>query len=187
MRIYVGNLPYTYDDQQLATLFQSHGEIASARIVLDRESGRSRGFGFIEMPDEGAARSAMDAMNGKPIDGRPLVVNEARPSAAHTGGGGPRPPRESSPPRPQRDGGGYSGGGGFSSGPRPSRGERPGGGERGGERGGGDRGGKRSSRSSDSDRRPSRGRNHDDSSSGDWGGNRGGGRRRGGDDQSWED
>ena len=183
MRIYVGNLPYTYDDQQLATLFQSHGEIASARIVLDRESGRSRGFGFIEMPDESAARTAMEAMNGRPIDGRPLVVNEARPSAAHTGGGGPRPPRENGPPRPPRDAGGFSGGG-FSNGPRPSRGERSGGG---GERGGGgDRGGKRSSRSNDSERKPSRGRNADDSSSGDWGGNRGG-RRRGGDDQGWDD
>ncbi len=180
MRIYVGNLPYTFDDQQLAVLFQPHGEIASARIVLDRESGRSRGFGFIEMPDESAARTAMGAMDGHRIDGRPLVVNEARPSAPHTGGSGPRPPREIAPPHPQRNGSAPHGGG-FPSEPRPQRGDRAGGGA--GD--GADRGSKRSSRTSESDRRPSRGRKADDSSS-DWSGGRGG-RRRGGEDQSWDD
>src|SRR5687767_5217629 len=152
MRIYVGNLPYSYDDQELASLFQSFGEVSSARIVLDRESGRSRGFGFVEMPDENAARSAMGGMNGHRIDGRPLQVNEARPSAAHTGGGGPRRDRD----------GGAGPSGGFSSGPRPPRSERPGGGPPGGGGGGGGggghQGGRRPTRSHESERRPSRGR-----------------------------
>jgi RNA recognition motif-containing protein len=184
MRIYVGNLPYSYDDQELAALFQSHGEITSARIVLDRESGRSRGFGFIEMADENAARTAMNAMNGQRVDGRPLIVNEARPSTnggprregggGPSGGygGGPRPPRADRPSGGGGHSGGFSGGGGHSGGHS--------GGQSGGHSGG-HSGGKRPHRSREEGGRP-RGRNADESEQ--WG-NRG--RRRGGQGGDWEE
>jgi RNA recognition motif-containing protein len=78
-KIYVGNLSFSNDDQDLAAIFSPHGEVASAKVVLDRETGRSRGFGFVEMSDDNAAMQAIQAVNGQEIDGRTLTVNEARP------------------------------------------------------------------------------------------------------------
>ncbi len=78
-KIYVGNLSFNSNDHDLAALFSTHGEVASAKIVTDRDTGRSRGFGFVEMTDDDAATRAIDAMNGQEVDGRTLTVNEARP------------------------------------------------------------------------------------------------------------
>jgi RNA recognition motif-containing protein len=79
MNIYVGNLPYSTDRDQLREIFSAYGEVTAARIVNDRESGRSKGFGFVEMADDAAARQAIEALNGNEIGGRKAVVNEARP------------------------------------------------------------------------------------------------------------
>lgn len=88
MKIYVGNLPFSVNDEGLRTAFSAHGSVTSAQIVMDRETGRPRGFGFIEMSNDDEARKAIAAMNGKDLDGRQLVVNEARPKEAGSGGGG---------------------------------------------------------------------------------------------------
>lgn len=88
MKIYVGNLSFDTDEAALRDAFAQHGEVEEAVIITDRETGRSRGFGFITMPDDGQAKAAIEAMNGQPLDGRSLNVNEARPKAA--GGGGRR-------------------------------------------------------------------------------------------------
>lgn len=85
----MGNLPYSYDSSALESLFSSYGEVESAAVITDRDTGRSRGFGFVEMPDE-AARRAIEELNGKDVDGRPLTVNEARPRREGGGGGGGR-------------------------------------------------------------------------------------------------
>lgn len=77
--VYVGNLPYNIDDEQLAQIFQEHGAVSSAKVVMDRETGRSRGFGFVEMANEDEASAAIEALNGTDMGGRKLVVNEARP------------------------------------------------------------------------------------------------------------
>ncbi len=87
MNIYVGNLPYTFDSQQLSELFEPYGEVTSAQVITDRETGRSRGFGFVEMADD-AARKAIEELADSEIGGRRLTVNEARPRG---GGGGGRP------------------------------------------------------------------------------------------------
>ncbi|MBI5443212.1 MAG: RNA-binding protein [Deltaproteobacteria bacterium] len=87
MKLYVGNLPYTTDDGSLRALFEAFGEVHSARVVSDRDSGQSKGFGFVEMNDSDA-QSAMGALNGQEHGGRTLRVNEARPQEARTGGGG---------------------------------------------------------------------------------------------------
>ena len=79
MNIYVGNLPYSIDRDQLREIFAAYGEVAAARIVNDRETGRSKGFGFVEMADDAQARAAIEALNGSDIGGRKAVVNEARP------------------------------------------------------------------------------------------------------------
>ncbi|MES1944661.1 RNP-1 like RNA-binding protein [Salinisphaera sp. PC39] len=79
MNIYVGNLPWSTTEDSLRELFESYGEVSSAKVITDRETGRSRGFGFVEMPDDGAAQSAIDALNDKDFEGRNLRVNEARP------------------------------------------------------------------------------------------------------------
>ena len=79
MDIYVGNLPYSAGDEELKSEFTRYGSVNSARVVMDRDSGRSKGFGFVEMPDHGEAQSAIDAMDGSMMDGRALKVNEARP------------------------------------------------------------------------------------------------------------
>lgn len=121
MKIYVGNLSFNTSESQLRTLFEAHGEVASASLVMDRETGRPRGFGFVEMNDDAAAKAAMAALNGKNVDGRDLTVNEAKP---REGGGGGR--------------GGFGGGGG---GGRGGFGGGGGGGRRDGGGGGGGRGG----------------------------------------------
>jgi len=79
MRIYVGNLPFSMNDDSLRSLFEPHGSVESATVVTDRDSGRSRGFGFVEMGDDGEARAAMQALNLQEVDGRSLRVDEARP------------------------------------------------------------------------------------------------------------
>jgi len=79
MNIYVGNLSYRMDDGELRGVFEEFGEVSSARIINDRETGRSKGFGFVEMPDEASANEAIEALNGKEIAGRNIRVNEARP------------------------------------------------------------------------------------------------------------
>jgi len=128
MNIYVANIAYSAKDQDLRELFEAFGEVTSAKIIMDRATNRSRGFGFVEMSDDNAGRQAIEGTNGKPFHGRDLVVNEARPRTEgagdrggfRSGGGG------------GGDRGGYRGGGG---------------GDRGGYRGGGgdrDRGGERS-------------------------------------------
>ena len=79
MNIYVGNLPWKTEEYELRELFTQHGQVGSARILKDRETGRSRGFGFVEMPNDDEARAAIEALNGYELDGRGLRVNEARP------------------------------------------------------------------------------------------------------------
>lgn len=92
MKIYVGNLSFNTTEAQLRDLFAAHGTVTSAAVVTDRETGRARGFGFVEMSDDGQARAAMTALNGKNVDGRDLTVNEAKPreSSGNRGGGGNR-------------------------------------------------------------------------------------------------
>ncbi|HCF94472.1 MAG TPA: RNA-binding protein [Verrucomicrobia bacterium] len=99
MDIYVGNLPYSADDQDLKELFEQYGKVTSARVVMDKFSGQSKGFGFVEMPDSSEANQAIDATNEQEFMGRNLRVNESqpRPRTGGPGGGG---------------GGGYRGGGG---------------------------------------------------------------------------
>ncbi|MFO8073258.1 MAG: RNA-binding protein [Polyangia bacterium] len=79
MRIYVGNLPFNTDDDELRSLFEDHGAVDSAKVITDRESGRSRGFGFVEMLNDEEAKKAIDAMTDFEHGGRTLTVNEARP------------------------------------------------------------------------------------------------------------
>ena len=79
MKIYVGNLSWNADESDLRDAFSVHGEVTSAQIITDRESGRSRGFAFVEMPNDAEAKDAIDAVNGKEIDGRQVKVNEAKP------------------------------------------------------------------------------------------------------------
>ncbi|MDP7560403.1 MAG: RNA-binding protein [Planctomycetota bacterium] len=87
MNIYVGNLAYEVNDEDLEEAFKEHGEVASARVISDRYSGRSRGFGFVEMSDDTEAQAAITALNGKDLKGRALNVNQARPRE-NSGGGG---------------------------------------------------------------------------------------------------
>ncbi len=79
MKLYVGNLPYGVGDDELRSMFEEHGSVRSAKVIMDRETGRSRGFGFVEFGSAGEGESAMSALNGTQMDGRRLVVNEARP------------------------------------------------------------------------------------------------------------
>lgn len=79
MNIYVGNLPYRMNDDELRDLFAPFGEVTSAKVIMDKMTDRSKGFGFVEMPDDTAATKAINEVNGKDIGGRPLRVNEARP------------------------------------------------------------------------------------------------------------
>lgn len=85
MNIYVGNLSYETDDAALRAAFEAHGQVASAQVIVDRETGRSRGFGFVEMPSEQEALAAIEALNGQEVEGRRLNVQRAR-----GGGGGGR-------------------------------------------------------------------------------------------------
>lgn len=88
MRLYVGNLPYAVDDSALRDMFAEHGEVSSAEVISDRMTGRSKGFGFVEMPDASQANAAIEALNGQDHGGRPLTVNEAKPREERGGGGG---------------------------------------------------------------------------------------------------
>ncbi len=87
-KIYVGNLPWSSTSASLETLFSAHGTVTSAEVISDRETGRSRGFGFVEMESDEAAQQAIEALNGTEVDGRPITVNEARERAPRSGGGG---------------------------------------------------------------------------------------------------
>jgi RNA recognition motif-containing protein len=97
-KLYVGNLPYSVADSDLQRLFEAHGSVVSAQVIMDRDTGRSKGFGFVEMGSDSEAQAAIAEMNGKEVDGRSLTVNEARPKPEGGGGRGGR--------------GGYGGGGG---------------------------------------------------------------------------
>ena len=88
MNIYVGNLSWNLKDQDLSNLFATHGEVASAKIVTDKFTNRSKGFGFVEMPNDEQAQAAIAALNGSEVDGRNIVVNESRPKPEGGGGGG---------------------------------------------------------------------------------------------------
>jgi RNA recognition motif-containing protein len=87
-RLYVGNLSYNVTNQSLEELFAEHGRVQSAQVVMDRDTGRSKGFGFVEMSDNGQAQAAIAALNQKEVDGRSLTVNEARPREERGGSGG---------------------------------------------------------------------------------------------------
>jgi RNA recognition motif-containing protein len=86
--IFVGNLSWSVTDAELRDAFEAHGEVASAKVINDRETGRSRGFGFVEMGDESQAQAAIDALNGTDLMGRSINVNVARPRENRSGGGG---------------------------------------------------------------------------------------------------
>jgi len=105
-KLYVGNLSYDTTDSSLRDLFAEVGNVSSAQVVMDRETGQSRGFGFVEMATEDEAAQAIAAVNGRSIGGRTLVVNESRPREGGGGGGGNRGGRGGG------GGGGYGGGGG---------------------------------------------------------------------------
>ena len=106
MNIYVGNLSWNLKDQDLSNLFASHGEVSSAKIVTDKFTNRSKGFGFVEMPNDDQAQAAITALNGTEVDGRNIVVNESRPKPEGGGGGGFK----------KRSFGGGGGGGGYKGG-----------------------------------------------------------------------
>lgn len=106
MNIYVGNLSWNLKDQDLSNLFAAHGEVASAKIVTDKFTNRSKGFGFVEMPNDDQAQAAIAALNGSEVDGRNIVVNESRPKPEGGGGGGFK----------KRSFGNGGGGGGFKKG-----------------------------------------------------------------------
>ncbi len=92
-KVYVGNLSYGTTDSDLRTMFEEFGSVESAQVIMDRESGRSKGFGFVEMGRDQEAQAAINALNGKDMDGRPLTVNEAKPRedrGGRSGGGGGR-------------------------------------------------------------------------------------------------
>ncbi|MEN9891875.1 MAG: hypothetical protein RLY78_2170 [Pseudomonadota bacterium] len=113
-KLYVGNLAYTVRDESLQSAFEQFGVVTSAKVMMDRETGRSKGFGFVEMSSPAEATAAMNAMNGQQLEGRPLVVNEARPREERPGGfggggGGARGPYGGGN---RGGGGGYGGGGG---------------------------------------------------------------------------
>ncbi|MDP3521378.1 MAG: RNA-binding protein [Hydrogenophaga sp.] len=139
-KLYVGNLPYTVRDEDLQQAFGAFGNVNSAKVMMERDTGRSKGFGFVEMGSDAEAQSAISGMNGQSLGGRSLVVNEARPMEARpprTGGGGFGGGRREG----GGGGGGYGGGGGGGEGgfrsPYGGGGRREGGGGGGGGYGGG--------------------------------------------------
>jgi RNA recognition motif-containing protein len=87
-KLYVGGLPYSATDSELTTLFSAHGTVESARVITDKFTGQSRGFGFVEMATAEEAQAAIGALNGSQMGGRSLTVNEAKPQEARSGGGG---------------------------------------------------------------------------------------------------
>src|SRR5438067_7770139 len=117
--IYVGNLVWDCTADDLLALFQAHGTVARAQVITDRETGRSRGFGFVEMNDDGEAQKAVEALNGSDFKGRPLTVNEAKPREERGGGGG-----GGGGGRGGYGGGGGGGGRGGYGGGRGDRGDR---------------------------------------------------------------
>lgn len=124
MKLYVGNLSYNMSDGDLDQLFSTYGTVRSAQVIMDRDTGRSKGFGFVEMSSEQEAQAAIQGLHGKEVEGRTLTVNEARPKEE----------------RPRGGGGGYGGGGGGYGGGGGGGGRRGGGGGGGyGDRGGGRR------------------------------------------------
>ncbi|MCC7442748.1 MAG: RNA-binding protein [Bdellovibrionales bacterium] len=127
-KLYVGNLPFSATDQSLQELFSQCGNVESAKIIMDRDSGRSKGFGFVEMSSDAEAEAAISKLNGQDFDGRAMNVSEARPMAPREGGGGGR--------------GGFGGGGGGGGGRGGFGGGGGGGGGRGGFGGGGGGGGR---------------------------------------------
>src|SRR5215510_13657935 len=133
-KLYVGNLAYSVRDESLQAAFAQFGTVTSAKVMMDRETGRSKGFGFVEMSSAAEAQAAIHAMNGQPLEGRAVVVNEARPREERPGGfgGGGRGP--SGGGGGGGGGGGYGGGGGGGGGRSPygtGRGPRGGGGGQG--------------------------------------------------------
>ncbi len=110
-KIYVGNLPWSTTSASLETLFAQHGPVSSAEVISDRETGRSRGFGFVEMQTDAACEAAIQALNGTELDGRAITVNEARERAPRSGGGG-----GGGGGRGGYGGGGGGGGGGYGGG-----------------------------------------------------------------------
>jgi RNA recognition motif-containing protein len=96
-KLYVGNLPFSATEEEISTKFGACGTVESAKLITDRDTGRSKGFGFVEMSSDAEAQAAIEKLNGQDYGGRPMTVNEARPQEKRSGGGG---------------GGGYGGGGG---------------------------------------------------------------------------
>jgi RNA recognition motif-containing protein len=136
MNIYVGNLAAKTTEEELREAFESFGDVDTAKIIKDNITGKSRGFGFVEMPNQDEAQAAITGMNGKEVGGSPLTVNEAKPRESRGGrsfGGGSRPGGS----RPPGGGGGFGGG-------RDRRGGSGGGPRSGGGGGGGGGGGRRS-------------------------------------------
>jgi RNA recognition motif-containing protein len=88
LRIYVGNLPYEYAEEELKQAFIAYGQVETATVIRDRDSGRSKGFGFVEMPQAAEAKAAIEALNGKQVNSRNLTVNEARPREQRATGSG---------------------------------------------------------------------------------------------------
>lgn len=107
-KLFVGSLPYSVNDQQLEEIFSAAGTVVSAKVIIDRDSNRSKGFGFVEMSTEDEAKKAVETINNKEVDGRTITVNEARPQEA----------------RPPRSGGGFGGGNNNSRGGGYDRGGR---------------------------------------------------------------
>ncbi|WP_349282491.1 RNA-binding protein (plasmid) [Polaromonas hydrogenivorans] len=145
-KLYVGNLPYTVRDEDLQQSFGQFGAVTSAKVMMERDTGRSKGFGFVEMANDAQAQAAINGMNGQPLGGRSITVNEARPMEARPprtggfggGGGGDRSGGGGYGGGGGGGGGGYGGGGGRSGGGGYGGGDRSGGGGYGG---GGGRGG----------------------------------------------
>ncbi len=124
-KLYVGNLPYSVRDGDLEQAFGAFGAVTSAKVMMERDTGRSKGFGFVEMGSDAEAQAAIEGMNGQSLGGRNVVVNEARPMEA-------RPPRSGGFGGPRGGGGGFGGGGGGYGGGRREGGGGYGGGEGGG-------------------------------------------------------
>jgi hypothetical protein len=136
-KLYVGNLPYTVRDEDLQQSFSAYGSVNSAKVMMERDTGRSKGFGFVEMGSDAEAQAAVEGMNGQSLGGRSLVVNEARPMEA-------RPPRTGGFGGPRGGGGGgggFGGGGGGGGSDGGFRSPYGGGGGGGGRREGGGGGG----------------------------------------------
>ena len=115
-KLYVGNLSYNIRDEDLQQAFAQYGSVSSAKVMMDRDTGRSKGFGFVEMSSDAEAQAAINGMNGQALDGRAIVVNEARPREERPGGFGGGGGRSGGGGGFGGGGGGRSGGGGFGGG-----------------------------------------------------------------------